>query len=49
MKCKKCGHVARTIGAMAKHYRQKHPSSLKRKAAARRSTGGYCSKCGRKL
>jgi len=29
MKCSKCGHRARTIAAMARHYRKKHPGSMK--------------------
>ena len=30
MKCSKCGHRANSIGAMAKHYRKKHPGAMKR-------------------
>jgi len=29
MKCKKCGHTSKTIGAMAAHYRKAHPGSMK--------------------
>ena len=32
MKCKKCGFRGRSIGAMAKHYRKKHPGAMKSKA-----------------
>lgn len=32
MKCSKCGHRCNTIAAMSKHYRQKHPAAMKRKA-----------------
>jgi hypothetical protein len=31
MKCKKCGHTAKTIGAMAAHYRKAHPGAMKPK------------------
>lgn len=31
MKCKKCGHSAKTIGAMAAHYRRSHPGAMKPK------------------
>jgi len=38
MKCSKCGHRARTIGAMARHYRKKHPGAMKRHSS--RKTAG---------
>lgn len=47
MKCSKCGHRSNTIAAMAKHYRQKHPSSLKRKTSKTKKRGSYCPTCGR--
>ena len=32
MKCSKCGYKTRSLPAMAKHYRKKHPGAMKRKA-----------------
>ncbi len=34
MKCSKCGHRANSLPAMARHYRKKHPASMKRTAKA---------------
>jgi len=31
MKCKVCGKRSNTIGAMARHYRKKHPGRMKRR------------------
>ena len=55
MKCSKCGYRANSIGAMAKHYRKKHPGAMKRRAKAGnpcrtsnpgRKTGKFCPHCG---
>ena len=29
--CKRCRYTSRSIGAMGKHYRKKHPRAMKRK------------------
>jgi hypothetical protein len=39
MKCKKCGHTAKTIGAMAAHYRKAHPGAMKPKGRRVKSKG----------
>jgi hypothetical protein len=31
MKCKKCGHTARTIDGMRRHYLKAHPAAMKHK------------------
>ena len=54
MKCGKCGHRANSLPAMAKHYRKKHPASMKRTAAPKRmrvlkgsvKSGKFCPHCG---
>lgn len=57
-KCKKCGFRARDIAGLARHYRKKHPQSMKRKKKGKSShsksftmPGGmkYCPCCGREL
>ena len=58
MKCKKCGFRARDIAGLARHYRKKHPGSMKRKKAAKASVRSshtvaagmsYCPCCGKEL
>ena len=38
MKCSKCGYKTRSLPAMAKHYRKKHPAAMKRKAKGHSAT-----------
>ena len=41
MKCSKCGHVARDIKGMGKHYRQRHKRSAGgKRRGSRKSRGG---------
>lgn len=46
--CRICGFGTRDIGKLGKHYRQKHPNAVRRKAKASKGSG-YCSKCGKAL
>lgn len=41
LKCKICGHRTNSLQAMLKHYKKKHPNSLKRHARKRARKGGY--------
>ena len=58
MKCSKCGKRFNSLPAMAKHYRKKHPASMKRKAykakypkgtQSAREKGKFCPHCGGSL
>lgn len=51
MKCSICGHKSRSLPAMAKHYRKKHPSKMKQRKKAKKartqSRGKrFCPHCG---
>jgi hypothetical protein len=57
MKCKKCGHHARDINGMRKHYLKAHPGAMKHKGprvrgmkvSLRQPGDRYCPTCGRLL
>jgi len=58
MKCRKCGHRAKDINGMRKHYMKAHPGAMKRRAPRRPRKGQgatvfgptyYCPHCGGRL
>ena len=57
-KCSKCGFRARDIAGLARHYRKKHPQSMRRKKSSKPKHSKsfkvpqgmrYCPCCGREL